>query len=274
MNETFEPKIVVFACNWCTYAGADLAGSLRCAYPTNVCVVRLPCSGRVKPEFVLHALFRGADGVLIGGCHPGDCHYKSGNYYAHRRYNLLKSFLKILGVKEDRVRLEWISGSEGVKFAEVAKDFTERIRELGPSKIQPLPDGDWRELGRVIAGLGSADMVFWNESKSMIEVVRWFIDFVQKNSCGECVPCRVGTRRIQEFLDQYLQKGGSEDIKNLLKEFAEDIGYSSRCDLGRLAGKALKYLLACCSKDLEAYQEGKILFKVDAHPGWEKVMSV
>jgi len=130
---TFEPKIVGFLCNWCAYAGADLAGTSRIQYPPNVRVIRVMCSARVDPTFVLKALREGADGVLICGCHPGDCHYTEGNYKALRRYQLLKKTLSSFGIENDRVRLEWVSASEGQHFADVVADMTEKVRALGPS---------------------------------------------------------------------------------------------------------------------------------------------
>lgn len=133
----FEPRVVVFACNWCSYAGIDLAGTSRIKYPHNVRIVKVMCSGRVSPEMVLKALADGADGVLITGCHPGDCHYISGNYKNMRRYFLLKKLLKQLGL-EERVRLEWISASEGERWARVATDFVEHIRRLGPLRLKEV----------------------------------------------------------------------------------------------------------------------------------------
>jgi len=129
---TFEPKIVGFLCNWCSYTGADLAGTARIKYAPNIHVIRVMCSGRVDPTFVLKALESGADGVLIAGCHPGDCHYQEGNYKALRRYHLLKKMLSDFGVEEGRVRLEWISASEGDRFAQVVNDMTAQVRALGP----------------------------------------------------------------------------------------------------------------------------------------------
>jgi len=133
---SFEPKIVGFLCNWCSYAGADLAGTSRIHYPPNLCVIRVMCSARIDPTFVLKALAGGADGVLICGCHPGDCHYSEGNYKAMRRYPLLKQVLAQYGVEEARVRLEWVSASEGQRFADVVTDMTEKIQALGPSRIR------------------------------------------------------------------------------------------------------------------------------------------
>jgi F420-non-reducing hydrogenase iron-sulfur subunit len=133
---SFEPKIVGFLCNWCSYAGADLAGTSRIHYPPNVRVIRVMCTARVDPTFVLKALKDGADGVLICGCHPGDCHYSEGNYKAMRRFPLLKRLLTQYGVEDARVRLEWVSASEGQRFAEIVADMTEKIRALGPSSIK------------------------------------------------------------------------------------------------------------------------------------------
>jgi len=131
-DESFEPTIVGFLCQWCSYTGADLAGTSRMQYPANVRISRLMCSGRVDPTFVVQALADGADGVLIAGCHPGDCHYNEGNYRAMRRYPLLLKLLDQFGIHKDRVRLEWISASEGEKFARVVAQMTERLKELGP----------------------------------------------------------------------------------------------------------------------------------------------
>nr|MDO8080067.1 hydrogenase iron-sulfur subunit [Candidatus Freyarchaeota archaeon] len=135
----FEPKIVAFCCSWCSYAGADLAGVSRLQYPTNIQIIRVMCSGRIDPTFVLEAFKNGADGVLVAGCHiPSDCHYLSGNLRAQRRIAITKNLLKQFGLEPERLRLEWVSASEGDKFAAVVKEMTEKIKELGPS---PLKDG-------------------------------------------------------------------------------------------------------------------------------------
>lgn len=134
-NEMFEPKIVGFLCNWCSYAGADLAGTSRIQYPPNVRIIRVMCSGSVDSMYILRALLEGADGVFVGGCHPGDCHYIDGNYKARRRMVLLENILETLGLGKERVWLRWISASEGQKFADTMKDMTEAIRKLGPNPI-------------------------------------------------------------------------------------------------------------------------------------------
>ena len=141
----FEPRIVGFLCNWCSYTGADLAGTSRIKYPPNVRGIRVMCSARVDPTFVVKALADGADGVLICGCHPGDCHYSEGNYKTMRRHPLLMSLLRDFGVEEERVRLEWVSASEGQRFADIVADMTEKIRQLGPSPIRPVLEADWVE---------------------------------------------------------------------------------------------------------------------------------
>jgi F420-non-reducing hydrogenase iron-sulfur subunit len=131
-TKPFEPQIVGFLCKWCSYNGADLAGTSRMKYPPNVVPIKVMCSGRVDPTFILKALKDGADGVLVAGCHPGDCHYIEGNYKTMRRFPLLKRVLGEFGIEEDRVRLEWVSASEGEKFAQVVRDMTAKVKALGP----------------------------------------------------------------------------------------------------------------------------------------------
>ena len=130
----WQPKIVAICCNWCSYAGADLAGTSRIGYPASVRIIRVPCSGRVNPRLVLRALQNGADGVLVAGCHPGDCHYGTGNYYARRRLAVAARFLEYLGFAPDRLHVTWISGSEGPQFAETIARLTERVTALGPNR--------------------------------------------------------------------------------------------------------------------------------------------
>jgi F420-non-reducing hydrogenase iron-sulfur subunit len=132
-DETFEPLIVTFCCNWCSYAGADLAGVSRLQYPPNIRIIRVMCSGMVHPNLVINALTKGADGVLICGCHIGDCHYLEGNLRAEARADAIKLMLQDFGIEEERFRLEWVSASEGKRFAEVIADMVEQIRKLGPS---------------------------------------------------------------------------------------------------------------------------------------------
>jgi len=134
----FEPKIVAFYCKWCTSSGADLAGTARMKYAPNIIGIQVMCSSRVDPEHILEAFRNGADGVLIGGCHPGDCHYKTGNYQTLKRISLLKPMLRDIGINKDRLRLEWISAAEGSRFVEVVNEFTEQIRKMGKLNYQIL----------------------------------------------------------------------------------------------------------------------------------------
>ncbi|MBO4962478.1 MAG: hydrogenase iron-sulfur subunit [Clostridia bacterium] len=134
INKEWKPKIVAFCCNWCSYAGADLAGSARLSYPAEVKIIRIPCSCRLNPTFILKAFQRGADGVILCGCHPGDCHYSTGNYYARRRMTTLFSMLNYLGIEKQRTRVEWVSAAEGAKFSTVMNDFVKTVTELGENK--------------------------------------------------------------------------------------------------------------------------------------------
>jgi F420-non-reducing hydrogenase iron-sulfur subunit len=136
--DDFEPRIIAFLCNWCTYAGADLAGTSRIQYPPNIRIIRLMCSGALDVTYVLKALLEGADGVLIGGCHPGDCHYQNGNYKARRRVAILKSILEQMGFDADRVWLRWISASEGQYFADTVKEMVAALKEKGPNPLREL----------------------------------------------------------------------------------------------------------------------------------------
>lgn len=130
----WQPTIVAFCCNWCSYAGADLAGTSRLQYPPTVRIIRVPCSGRVNPRFLIRALQRGADGVLVAGCHPGDCHYSTGNYFARRRFLLARRFIEYLGLEPERLWVKWISGSEGNKFADVVREMSAAVAKLGPNR--------------------------------------------------------------------------------------------------------------------------------------------
>jgi len=133
MSEGWEPKIVAFLCHWCSYAGADLAGVSRFQYPPNIRVIRVPCSGAVNPLYILKALREGADGVLVSGCHPGDCHYIGGNYFARRKFLVLKEMLKWFGIEEERVQFSWVSASEGQKFSKVVEEVVESVKRVGPT---------------------------------------------------------------------------------------------------------------------------------------------
>ena len=134
----FEPNIIGFLCNWCSYAGADLAGTSRIKYPPNIKSIRVMCSGRVDTVFILEALKKGADGVLVAGCHPGDCHYQSGNYKTNRRIKLLKKLLEEMGVEPQRVRFDYVSASEGHKFASIVTEFVDELKKIGPNPLKEI----------------------------------------------------------------------------------------------------------------------------------------
>lgn len=174
-TQAWEPQLVGFLCNWCSYAGADMAGVSRFQYPHNLRVIRVMCSGRVDPRFVLSALSVGMDGVLVLGCHPGDCHYMTGNYYAVERMKALRLLLELTGLNPDRVRLDWVSAAEGERFARIVKEFTERIRELGP-----LGESEGLSPEKVSHELAAAYEVFAGET------VRWLVgirkDMVEKGN--------------------------------------------------------------------------------------------
>jgi len=133
--DKFEPLILGFLCNWCSYAGADLAGTTRIQYPSNIRIIRMMCSGRVDPTFILAALAKGVDGVLVSGCHPGECHYQTGNYRARRRIAITKKFLEYMGVEPQRIQASWVSASEGAKFADVVNEVTQGVRDVGPNRL-------------------------------------------------------------------------------------------------------------------------------------------
>ena len=128
----FEPKLIAFVCNWCTYTGADLAGTSRIQMAANVRMIRLPCTGRIDPLFIIKAFERGADGVIVSGCHPADCHYSTGNYHARRRFAIFKELLEFFGIDPGRLTFSWVSASEGKKWSEVVNESTDKVRKLGP----------------------------------------------------------------------------------------------------------------------------------------------
>lgn len=137
-DQEWRPKIVAFLCNWCSYAGADLAGVSRMQYAPDIRVIRVPCSGRINPMYIISALHRGVDGVLVSGCHPGDCHYISGNLVAKRKFIMLKKFLAQVGIEPERVQFSWVSASEGARFASLVEKVVEDVKRIGPSKLRTV----------------------------------------------------------------------------------------------------------------------------------------
>ena len=154
--EEFQPRIVAFFCNWCTYTASDLAGTSRMTYAPNTRVIRVMCSGRIDPQFILTALRRGADGVLLGGCRPGDCHYREGNYKCLRRFTLLKKYLAQMGIEDQRVRLEWIAASEADRVQKVTNEMVEQIRKLGPLHLEQSPHVETPQDAPVAVAAGGA----------------------------------------------------------------------------------------------------------------------
>jgi F420-non-reducing hydrogenase iron-sulfur subunit len=218
----FEPKILGFLCNWCSYAGADLAGVSRIQYPTNLRVVRVMCSGRVEPEFVVEALEKGVDGVIITGCHPGDCHYQTGNYQTERRFKALKEALSYTSIEPERIRLEWVSASEGSRFGEVVSDFTEQIKKLGPNpiKTEDKKDDLFKELeavkklfsthaSRTLIGKEGELTEKGNVYKEKIEPKR-YEDIISENI-------------LSEYIRNYILVSAKEKPKTI-KEFSEKLG--------------------------------------------------
>ncbi len=178
---TFEPKILGFLCNWCSYAGADLAGVSRMQYPPNIRVIRVMCSGRVDPKFIFEALRVGADGVIVLGCHLGDCHYLEGNYEAEKKFEMVKKFLKLINF-DNRVRLDWVSASEGARYASVITEFTEHIKTLGPS-----PAGGENPNKEILGKLRAIeDAAGSDRMRALVGRERKIIE--QENVYGEKVP--------------------------------------------------------------------------------------
>lgn len=269
--QDFEPKIIAFLCNWCSYAGADLAGVSRLQYPANVRIIRVMCSGRVTPAFVLKALFSGADGVLVGGCHPGDCHYLKGNYYAERRIKITHRLLDVLGIERERLRLAWISAAEGAKFAATVTDFVNCLRRLGPNTLR-AQDMEYEALGRLASVVGSVGTLVLEHNTCMVCLAKYFLEFVQKESCAACIPCRIGSKRVLEILERVAEGKGDGQVVTCLERLGEAIGPAARCDLGRMAGKVVANLVRYCRDEFEAHLQGRCPGTVEANPGWQAVV--
>jgi len=219
----FEPNILGFLCNWCSYAGADLAGVSRMQYPTNIKVIRVMCSGRIDPKFIFQALQVGADGVIVMGCHPGDCHYLEGNYEAENKFNMVQKLLKFINFN-NRVRLEWVSASEGARFAAVVEDFTNQIKQLGPSPLRrDNPDNNVLEKMKAIEAAAAT-----NRLRALVGKQRNITE--QENKYGEKIP----EEQFIELMDQAIKdeyernrillalEKESKSVKNLAAELKID----------------------------------------------------
>lgn len=218
----FEPKILGFLCNWCSYAGADLAGVSRIQYPTNLRVVRVMCSGRIEPEFVVEALEKGVDGVIITGCHPGDCHYQTGNYQTERRFNALKEALSYTSIEPERIRLEWVSASEGSRFGEVVSDFTEQIRNLGPNPIKSKDKKEdlFKEL-EAVKNLFSthASRTLIGKEGELTEKGNVYNEKIELNRYEDIISENI----LSGYIRHYILVSAKEEPKTI-KEFSEKLG--------------------------------------------------
>jgi len=217
---TFEPKLLGFLCNWCSYAGADLAGVSRIQYPPNMRVIRVMCSGRVDPKFIIQALELGIDGVYVMGCHPGDCHYLEGNYEAIRKFDMTKKFLEIVGL-DDRIRLDWVSASEGVRYGEVVTKFVNDIRELGPS---PLSGDDYdKQLLQKVSAISLA--VSSSRMRSLVGRERKLTE--ESNVYGEKYPEdqfeQLMDTAIKEEFERHLILVAMEDESKSVKSLAKEL---------------------------------------------------
>ena len=207
--KVFEPKIVGFLCNWCSYAGADLAGVSRFQYPPNIRIVRVMCSGRVDPLFVLEMFVQGADGVFIGGCHPGDCHYMEGNYHTERRVKMLRKVLVKSNLEPQRLGLEWIAASEGERFAETMRNFTEQIRMLGPNPVA----GEKPDLGTMEALYAARNAV---EDFRLRTLVGKELGLVEK---GNVYDEKISQERLDELIENAV---GEELVRTRILLLAKD----------------------------------------------------
>jgi F420-non-reducing hydrogenase iron-sulfur subunit len=211
----FEPKIIGFLCNWCSYAGADLAGVSRIQYPTNIRIIRVMCSGRVDPVIILEMLARGADGVIVTGCHPGDCHYIEGNLHEERKIKMLAKLIALTGLEPERLRLEWVSAAEGQRFAQVVTEFTEQIRKLGPSPLSGETP-DQKILENVQAAKNAA-----SSSKLRVLVGRER-ELTEKNNVYE-------EKVLQEDFDSLLGEAiETEFIRHKIHVLTRDRAFSAR----------------------------------------------
>ena len=247
----YEPRILAFACNWCSYAGADLAGVSRMQYPPNMRIIRVMCSGRVDPVFILDALSKGADGVMVLGCHPGDCHYISGNLMAERKMRWVAELLECAGVDPERLKLEWISASEGERFANTVRDFTEQIRNQGPvpkddrKKIMAALDAAQKVVSdtRVRVLLGKERELVeegnvYGERKSQNE----FDELMHKTLDAEHIRCKILLLTKDEPLSV-------KELSERLNEPSWDIGrhvmwlrHKGKMALARIDGRSPKYI--------------------------------
>ena len=257
-NEEFRPKIVAFCCNWCSYAGADLAGSSRLSYPADVKIIRVPCSCRVNPMFILRAFEKGADGVILCGCHPGDCHYTTGNYYARRRMTLLFSMLDFIGVENGRTRVEWVSAAEGVKFSQTMNEFVEKVRSLGKNvRLEDLKMQELIERAKELLGDGTVVRVLgwkagdlpYNPEPAYFENEEDLKDFVYNGFCGANLSkYMIEASKKEGKTLVFLKPCDTYSFNQLLKEHRVDrdkayiigVGCKGKLDIEKIKAQGIK----------------------------------
>ena len=235
----FEPKIIIFLCNWCSYAGADLAGVSRYQYPTNARTVRVMCSTRVNPSIVLELLKEGADGVMVTGCHPGDCHYINGNYYTEKRMQMAQRLLKLTGLEPERLRLDWVSASEGEKFASVVSDFVKQLKELGPSPVSK----DARLATRLQAAV---------EASKYFRLKVLTGKEINLTSKGNVYGDLVVTQNVEAMMDKATE---DEYKSSLILELTKDRSHSVKelaKELGEPAEKTLEHVVSLRARNMLA----------------------
>ena len=229
----FSPKILGFLCNWCSYAGADLAGVSRFQYPPTLRVIRVMCSGRVDPAFVLRAFSRGVDGVMVLGCHPGDCHYTTGNYYARNRVEVLHQLLDLAEINPDRLALDWVSAAEGQRFATLVTDFTKRVTALGPlGASEGLSEKELEERLATAQGVVESEKVRWlvGRKREMIENGDIYGETVTEEAFEALVKSSV---EIEFLRSKLLLLVDAHPLS--VKEMAREIGMAPRLVLPHVA---------------------------------------
>jgi NADH-quinone oxidoreductase subunit E len=226
MSDEFDPKIIGYLCNWCCYAGADLAGVSRIQYPHNIRIIRIMCSSRLEPSIILEMFIQGIDGVFIGGCHPGDCHYIEGNYHAVHRIELTKKLLEKAGINPERLRLEWVSASEGQRFAEIMKEMSEKVKELGPNPVSGNTP-NLEILEQLVIVRNAADdfrlRLLTGKAYTITEKGNVYNEKIEKDRLKETLDGIIDEELLRQRILMSLVKKSQS-----VKEIAQDIEVSSR----------------------------------------------
>ena len=286
-EENFEPNILAFCCNWCSYAGADLAGISRFQYPPNIKIIRVMCSGRIEPSFILKALKNGIDGVLIAGCHIGDCHYINGNEKAEKRIQLTKELMDTVGININRLRLEWISASEGQRFADTITEFVEQIKQIGknPLKIDEEKKIPSKEINKIVNETRAYQCLECYKCTSSCPISRFDEDYspaerveralistnneiYQDNGLWQCLTCDICTKRCPSDVNyvDFIKKARTE---------AQKIGLKGKCAHGDTLNILQKIMtwpklhqnrLKIFPEDLKIANKGKIMYFIGCQP--------